>query len=120
MRWFKWQLGRQNSGYRKMLLAESKRFMFDCWLIDIQTGVEIREHTDPVPKGFTHHRINMVLIKPKYGGNAQKIVDFRIIDLPRIYYFRPDIEMHRVCEVLGGRMLILSIGWCKKTLKVTT
>lgn len=47
MRWFKWQLGRQNSGYRKMLLAESKRFMFDCWLIDIQTGVEIREHTDP-------------------------------------------------------------------------
>lgn len=108
---FKWQKGRQNSGYEKMLLAGTYwPFKFDCYLLKFKTGAKIPTHKDPVKKG-KHFRLNIILKKAFKGGKF--ICDKVIYKNDRIIYFRPDLHEHSVTEIKDGTRYILSIGWIK-------
>jgi len=110
MKLFRWEEGRQQSGYFKMLLAQSKRFKFDCYLLKYTTGSAIKMHTDPVEKG-EHHRINIIVKKSKGGGDFWR--KWGKNDGSRFVYFRPDIQEHCVSEITEGSRYVLSIGWIK-------
>lgn len=106
---FRWQKGRQGTGYDKMLLATARwPLPFDCYLIRYPEGSAIPPHTDPVQAG-RHYRLNIVLKSPRSGGEfvcANPIVATR-----RIKLFRPDACEHSVTEVVGGSRYVFSLGW---------
>jgi hypothetical protein len=65
---FRWQRGRQGTGYDKMLLLTARwPLPFDSYLLRYPEGSEIPPHTDPVTTG-RHYRLNIVLKSPKSGG----------------------------------------------------
>ncbi len=105
-----WEQGRQKTGYLKKCLINSKRFKFDMYLLKYPEGSEIPEHVDSAIIPFhEHHRINVVLKKPKRGGHFC-IDGYR--QKGRFFKFRPDKEKHSVTKVLRGTRYVLSIGWC--------
>src|SRR5690349_11119445 len=92
---FRWSEGRnENMGnsYYKMPLVNCKRF--DVWLIKYPKNTGLVEHTDPVPKGFNHHRLNFIL-----KGEAAFNCDGAYINTNWLTYFRPDIMPHSVKKV---------------------
>ena len=113
MRIFRWQKGRQKSGYDKMLLATAKRFPlpFDLYLLRFNEGSEVPLHKDPVRLG-EHYRLNIVLKKAKRGGEF--ICQEMLWQTSRIKYFRSDISEHAVTKVSQGTRYVLSLGWLKK------
>src|SRR5262245_54604619 len=65
---FRWQRGRQGTGYDKMLLLTAPwPIAFDSYLIRYPEGSEIPPHTDPVSSG-RHYRLNVILKSPRSGG----------------------------------------------------
>jgi hypothetical protein len=109
---FKWQRGRQDTGYDKVLLLTGKWPLgFDCYLIKYPEGSSIPPHKDPVATG-RHYRLNIILWKSPEGGEF--VCDNPILSLPRIKLFRPDQSEHSVTTVKGGSRYILSIGWIFK------
>ena len=65
---FRWQKGRQGTGYDKMLLLTARwPLPFDSYLIRYPESSEIPPHSDPVQTG-KHYRLNLVLKAPKSGG----------------------------------------------------
>lgn len=109
----KWERGRQESGYDKMLLAYGKfPLPFDCYILRFPEGSEIGTHTDPVDKGKKHYRMNIVLKKAKEGGEF--VAENAIINWPRVKLFRPDVTPHSVTRVVTGYRYVLSIGWLRK------
>ena len=106
---FRWQSGRQGSGYDKMLLLTAPwPVPFDSYLIRYPDGSSIPPHTDPVQHG-RHYRLNIILKSPQSGGEfvcANPIYASR-----RIKLFRPDACEHSVTLVQGGSRYVLSIGW---------
>lgn len=113
-----WESGRQGGGYRKLTLISSKRFRFDCHIIVLPSGSKVRPHKDPSPEGFEHHRINITLRRPRWGGRtfiAQKGYNKNLIhEARRAYKFRPDLQLHSVDECVSGSLWLLSFGWLKK------
>jgi hypothetical protein len=106
---FRWQKGRQGSGYDKMLLLTAPwPVPFDSYLIRYPEGSEIPPHTDPVRSG-RHYRLNIVLKAPSSGGEF--ICANPIFATQRIKLFRPDDCEHSVTRVVGGSRYVLSIGW---------
>lgn len=106
---FRWQSGRQGSGYDKMLLLTAPwPVPFDSYLIRYPEGSSIPPHRDPVQTG-RHYRLNIVLKAPKSGGEF--LCENPIYQSRRIKLFRPDICEHSVSKVQGGSRYILSIGW---------
>lgn len=110
MKLFKWDKGRQNSGYWKMPLAYSKWLKFDFYLIKFPEGSEIKPHVDKVESG-KHFRLNIVIKKAKIGGIFN--CDKTIINTPRIKLFRPDKYTHSVSKIEQGNRYILSLGWIR-------
>lgn len=119
MKMFKWQTGRQNSGYDKMLLALSNRFKFDFYLLRIPDEMSVPLHCDPCPEGYEHRRINLALCASKppetriYGGpKALSMLGGRLV------FFRPDVSPHslerRSTVVQGRATYMLSFGWLKR------
>jgi len=110
---FRWKKGRQNSGYDKMLLAGSKRFLlpFDLYLLRFTKGAEVPLHKDPIKKG-QHHRLNVVLKKATKGGEF--VCTEVIWQSERIKYFRSDIAEHAVTRVEKGTRYVLSLGWVRQ------
>ena len=109
MAFFRWQQGRQKSGYKKMLLATGKwPRPFDLYLLRFDTGSEIQPHVDSVSNG-EHHRVNIVLKKAKQGGEF--ICESALYESSRVKYFRPDLAEHQVTRVAEGRRYVLSFGW---------
>ena len=109
---FRWQRGRQGTGYDKMLLLTATRpVAFDCYLIRYPEGSSIPPHTDPVTAG-RHFRLNVVLKASPAGGEF--VCATPIYSSRRIKLFRPDACEHCVTEVKGGSRYILSIGWLKR------
>ncbi len=109
---FRWQKGRQKSGYDKMLLAQSLRPLpFDMYILRFPEGSEIAPHTDPVSLG-RHYRLNIVLIPAKIGGEF--FCATPIFENSRIKFFRPDACEHSVSKVEEGTRYVLSIGWILK------
>ena len=108
-RLFRWQRGRQDSGYDKMLLAIlSRPIPFDCYLIRYPVGSAIAPHTDPV-KDRRHFRLNIVIKRSPIGGDF--LCENPLFTSTRINFFRPDIFEHSVTRVEGGSRYVLSVGW---------
>ena len=106
---FRWQKGRQGTGYDKMLLLTGRwPLPFDSYLIRYPEGSEIPPHTDPVQQG-RHYRLNLVLKSPRSGGEF--VCGAPIFETRRIKLFRPDACEHSVTRVVGGSRYVLSIGW---------
>lgn len=102
---FKWEAGRQRTGYRKLLLATNKK-TWDLYLLDYPKNTYIKPHTDPVPSG-KHYRLNIILFgSAKFNGKT-------IFSLGnRVHFFRPDIVEHSVDNVIKRR-IVLSLGYLK-------
>ncbi|WDE12740.1 2OG-Fe(II) oxygenase [Thalassomonas haliotis] len=110
-RLFRWQRGRQMSGYDKMLLCGALwPLKFDVYLLKFPSGSEIAPHKDTVDSG-KHYRLNIVLKAAKLGGEF--ICRDAIFQCQRIKFFRPDIAEHQVSQVVAGSRYLLSIGWVK-------
>ena len=106
---FRWQRGRQNSGYDKMLLLQSIwPLPFDVYLLRFPEGSEVKPHTDPVSEG-QHFRLNIVVKKATAGGEF--ICATPIFETSRIKVFRPDACEHSVSRVIKGSRYVFSIGW---------
>lgn len=111
---FRWKLGRQGTGYQKMLLATAPwPLPFDVLLIRYPEGSEIPTHVDPAPAGRQHFRINVVLKESASGGKF--VCPGALYTSRRLNYFRPDISPHSVTKVVGGTRYIFSIGWLRST-----
>ena len=110
---FRWQRGRQESGYDKMLLCTALwPIKFDTYILKFPEGSEITPHTDQVNSG-QHYRLNIVLKNAVNGGDFS--CEESIFQTKRITLFRPDICQHQVSKVLKGNRYLLSIGWVKNT-----
>jgi hypothetical protein len=106
---FRWQRGRQGTGYDKMLLATgSWPLRFDTYLIRYPEGSHVPPHTDPVQSG-RHYRLNIVLKAPAQGGEF--VCARPLFESSRVKFFRPDLCEHSVTPVQGGSRYLLSIGW---------
>jgi hypothetical protein len=107
----RWQPGRQQSGYDKMLIVQSLwPLPFDVYILRYPEGSEVRPHRDPVTAG-QHYRLNVILTRAAEGG------EFHCADplyaTARIKLFRPDVSEHSVSKVIRGRRYVLSIGWIR-------
>ena len=115
MKFFRWQKGRQRTGYEKMpLLILQWPLKFDCYLLRFSEGNEIPPHIDEVKQG-RHFRLNLILKHARSGGEffcEQTIFESRSIKL-----FRPDINKHSVSKVLLGKRYVLSVGCALSELK---
>ena len=110
---FKWQKGRQKTGYEKMLLAGAMwPIKFDVYLLKFPEGCEVPPHIDEVTDG-RHYRLNIVLKQAKLGGEF--ICKSPIYCSKRIKFFRPDICEHSVTQVISGNRYLLCIGWVRST-----
>jgi hypothetical protein len=97
---FRWQPGRQGTGYRKLLVAQGRRW--DLYVLDYPPGTSVPTHTDPVT-GRNHWRANLVLRgEDAFDGEA-------LLRLGPLVVFRPDVTPHGVKRV-GRRRLVLSFG----------
>lgn len=106
---FKWEKGRQLSGYDKMLLLGSKWLVkFDVYLLRFNEGSEIKPHKDTVKTG-RHYRLNIILKKANKGGDF--VCKNPIFQNSRLKLFRPDTCEHSVTKVVQGTRYLLSIGW---------
>jgi hypothetical protein len=109
----RWEGGRQNAGYEKMLLCFAYwPIKFDMYLLRFKVGSEIPPHIDPVTSG-KHYRLNIVLKSAIEGGEF--ICKNPIYETRRIKLFRPDVSEHRVTRIAKGTRYLLSIGWVKNT-----
>lgn len=106
---FRWQRGRQNSGYDKMLLCGALwPIKFDAYLLRFPEGSEVPAHRDTVKEG-KHYRLNLIVKKAQQGGEF--ICNDAIYSSSRIKLFRPDLCEHQVSKVIKGNRYLLSIGW---------
>src|SRR5689334_17051929 len=98
--WLKWQEGRQETGYLKMLLLSSYLpIPFDIYLLKYVEGSFVPPHKDVVKKGH-HYRLNIILKKPQAGGDF--ICQGAIVNRPRIKLFRPDLYEHSITKIEKG------------------
>lgn len=105
MKWFKWEEGRQGSGYFKMKLLEWK--FFDLYLLKFPTGTKVPPHTDKV-KLKKHYRFNWLL-----KGKDTFLCPKTLWRKWRFVFFRPDRVLHALNTVQEDTY-ILSLGWVKK------
>jgi hypothetical protein len=106
---FRWQRGRQGTGYDKMLLLTAPwPIPFDSYLIRYPEDSAIPPHVDQVKSG-RHFRLNIILKSPKSGGEF--ICKDPLFATSRIKLFRPDVSEHSVTQVVGGSRYVFSLGW---------
>ena len=113
---FRWQRGRQASGYDKMLLLQGLwPLPFDAYLLRFPEGSSIAPHTDPVSFG-RHYRLNIVVWRARQGGEF--VCKTPLYASSRIKFFRPDACEHAVTPVVSGSRYVLSVGWVRPPLPV--
>lgn len=111
-RWLRWEKGRQNTGYDKLLLVANPFLLpFDCYLLRFPEGTEIPPHRDPVKAG-RHYRLNIIVKRAPVGGEF--ICADPLFQTRRVNLFRSDLCTHSVTRVEGGSRYVLSIGWILK------
>lgn len=103
--WFRWESGRQGSGYEKVTLFHL--FFCDLYLLRYPTGSFIAPHVDEVPR-WKHFRLNFILRKAE-GGSF--VCPDAFLNWKRIKLFRPDVHKHSVGTITKGTRYVLSIGW---------
>ena len=108
---WRWQRGRQGSGYDKLLLGGLPwPIPCDGYLLRFPSGACVPPHVDRVPSG-RHYRLNIILRPARRGGEfvcARPIYVNR-----RVKLFRPDVETHSVTRIEEGTRWVLSIGWVR-------
>jgi len=110
---FRWERGRQKSGYHKMLLCRlTWPIKFDTYLLKFPEGSEIAPHVDKVVSG-KHYRLNIVIRNAYKGGEFS--CSNPIYETKRVKFFRPDISEHKVSRIVKGNRYLLSIGWVRNT-----
>lgn len=103
--------GRQRSGYFRLTLFSSKWLKWDAHVIYYPHGTGIPRHCDPSPvKGYRHHRVNIILKKPRGGGVFNTIDPKAKLFLGRVVYFSPEHE-HHLTECRGSGRMVISFGW---------
>jgi hypothetical protein len=75
-----------------------------------QDGAFVHPHTDPAPDGFVHTRCNVMLQKPKEGGNP--VLDGEELDIEEgdLWLCLASMELHSSTPIKGGERLIFSFG----------
>lgn len=113
MKLLRWERGRQETGYEKMLIATASwPKPFDMYLLRFHPGHEIPPHIDKVAEG-EHHRINIILKNAKEGGKF--ICKNAIYESKWVKYFRPDKSEHEVTKIVEGTRYVFSLGWIKNS-----
>lgn len=93
-------------GYKIFTIFFNKRF--DCYLFHYKEGSYIPRHKDP-SFGKRHYRLNIVLKKPKEGGQwlcKKTIFNFK----ERVIVFRADDSYHQITKITKGDRWLLSFG----------
>ena len=75
-----------------------------------QDGAFVHPHTDPAPEGMVHTRCNLMLKKPKEGGNP--VLDGEELDIEEgdLWLCLASIELHSSTPIKGGERLVFSFG----------
>jgi hypothetical protein len=75
-----------------------------------QDGAFVHPHTDPAPDGLVHTRCNLMLKKPKEGGNP--VLDGEEINVEEgdLWLCLASMELHSSTPIRGGERLIFSFG----------
>jgi len=75
-----------------------------------QDGAFVHSHRDPAPEGFVHARCNLMLKKPKHGGNP--VLDGEEINVEEgdLWLCLASMELHSSTPIKGGERLIFSFG----------
>lgn len=108
---WRWQLGRQGTGYEKCLLLTGMwPLPFDLYLLRYRPGHGIPPHRDPVP-GARHFRVNLILAKGREGG--QFVCADTLFSRARLHVFRSDLATHSVEPMVCGTRYVLSLGWLR-------
>ncbi len=106
MKWWRWNLGRQNTGYEIFPF-----YIFswsDAYLLRYTTGTGILPHIDPI-KNKRHFRLNIVIWNAASGGKFN--CEHMIFESKRIKLFRPDLNIHSVDPIKCGTRFVLSLGF---------
>jgi hypothetical protein len=106
---FKWELGRQSSGYAKFKIFSF--YKYDMYILKFPEGSVITPHVDIVDSR-RHFRANIIIKHAKTGGTFKCLNT--ICNFSRLKIFRPDMEMHSVSKIIKGTRYVLSIGWVFK------
>ena len=111
MKLWRWEYGRQGSGYRKFTLLFSALLNCDMYILHVPKGVHIPPHNDRVPF-MNHFRVNITLRGKIWMSTKKDEPVFRIGSW--FSYFRPDDVEHWAMPVHRDTY-ILSIGWLRKS-----
>jgi hypothetical protein len=112
VKWWRWNKGRQGTGYDVLPFFISKLLLADCYLIRIGKGVSVPEHVDPAKPGFAHHRFNVHFGRFKGGELKNEKVTWA---WKNVYLFRPDLSKHSVSEVTDGTLYVFSFGFLARS-----
>lgn len=108
-KWLRWEKGRQEGSYSKMLLIPEWLSNFlnaDAYLLKFPVGSSVIKHKDPVQEGYKHYRMNITL---SGKGKGRMYILGPIIRFWRIEIFRPDLYEHGL-EPIKGKIYMLSFG----------
>lgn len=75
-----------------------------------QDGAFVHPHTDPALDGFVHTRCNLMLKKPKEGGNPVLDGEELNIEEGDLWICFASMETHSSTPIKGGERLIFSFG----------
>ncbi len=84
---------------------------FKCFLGCNTEGGTVHRHTDPSPPDKHHVRINLMISKPRNGG--EPIIDGKVLDVEErdLWCFFPTVLPHESSPVVGNRnRMVISIG----------
>jgi len=73
-------------------------------------GAAVQEHTDTAPEGFVHTRCNLMIKKPKTGGNPVLDGEELKIEEKDLWLCLASLEKHYSTPIKGGERLIFSFG----------
>ena len=104
---FKWNKGRQATGYDVFTLIQSEYLALDCHILKYPTDSCIKPHVDK-SEGGKHYRLNVELWSAKQGGKFKGQTIFSIFD--KVHFVRPDKCEHEVTKIEKGSRWVLSIG----------
>jgi hypothetical protein len=75
-----------------------------------QDGAFVHPHTDPAPDGFVHTRCNLMLKKPKQGGNPVLDGEELNVEEGDLWLCLASMETHSSTPIKEGERLIFSFG----------
>lgn len=108
---WRWGEDKFATGYKLFTLMYIKSLRWDLYLFKYPEGSWLPKHKDPSKYG-AHYRFNIVLKKPKKGGEF--ICKEVIFKWWRFCLFRADTNYHKVTKIEKGTRWMLSFGFTLK------